>query len=71
MDVDTDGTASFSYCEDQSKAFVKYLKEVKVNKTPVTKKSYVFYKTRLRKNEKDVWAITKVMSQSGSDKCQP
>ncbi|MFD7771159.1 hypothetical protein [Streptomyces sp. NPDC059787] len=71
VDVDTDGTASFSYCEDQGKAFVKYLKDDKVKKTPVTKNSYVLYATQLRKNEKGVWVITKVMSQSGSDKCQP
>ncbi|MFI5570688.1 hypothetical protein ACIA6T_25775 [Streptomyces sp. NPDC051740] len=71
VDVDTDGTASFSYCEDQGKAFVKYLKDDKVKKTPVTKNSYVLYATQLRKNENGVWVITKLMSQSGSDKCQP
>ncbi|GAA2287248.1 hypothetical protein GCM10010415_67820 [Streptomyces atrovirens] len=71
VDVGTDGTASFRYCEDQGKAFVKYLKDDKVKKTPVTKNSYVLYATQLRKNEKGVWVITKVMSQSGSDKCQP
>jgi hypothetical protein len=71
IDVDKDGAASFSYYEDQGKAFVKYLMDGKVDKTSVTKEIYVLHHTQLRKNEKNVWAITKVMSRSGSDKCQP
>ncbi|MFD5803003.1 hypothetical protein [Streptomyces sp. NPDC127020] len=69
--VDDDGTASFTYCEDQGKAFVKYLKTNKVRKTEVTAKSYVIYHTSLRKNSEGVWQIQKVVSQSGSAKCQP
>ncbi|MFI6851921.1 hypothetical protein [Streptomyces sp. NPDC050416] len=69
--VDKDGTASLSYCEDQGKAYVKYLKTDKVKKTKVTAKSYVIYHTSLKKNDKGVWMIQKVVSQSGSPKCQP
>ncbi|MCT9137984.1 hypothetical protein [Streptomyces violarus] len=69
--VDKDGTASLSYCEDQGKAYVKYLKTDKVKKTEVTAKSYVIYHTSLKKNDKGVWAVQKMISQSGSPKCQP
>ena len=71
-DVQVSGqdAASLVYCEDQSKAFDMYLKDKKVNKTPVTKNSYVLYSTKLRKNEKGVWVVTKLLSQRGSDKCQ-
>ncbi|MEU1935940.1 hypothetical protein ACH49O_22015 [Streptomyces coeruleorubidus] len=69
--VDRDGTASLSYCEDQGKAYVKYLKTDKVEKTKVTAKSYVIYHTSLKKNGKGVWVIQKIVSQSGSPKCQP
>ncbi|GAA3495674.1 hypothetical protein GCM10019016_027740 [Streptomyces prasinosporus] len=69
--VGKDGTASLSYCEDQGKAYVKYLESNKVKKTEVTAKSYVIYHTSLRKNSKGVWVIKKIVSQSGSAKCQP
>ncbi|MET8446960.1 hypothetical protein [Streptomyces sp. NPDC005209] len=69
--VAKDGTASFSYCEDQGKAYVKYLKTNKIKKTEVTAKSYVVYHTSLKKNGKGVWVIQKIISQSGSAECQP
>jgi hypothetical protein len=50
---------------------VKYLKGGKVKKAPFTKNSYVLYATQLRKSENGVWVLMKVMSRSGSDKCQP
>ncbi|MFJ8143973.1 hypothetical protein ACIQ6R_02700 [Streptomyces sp. NPDC096048] len=68
--VDEDGTASFTYCEDQGKAYVKYLKTDKVRKTEVTAKSYVIYHTSLKKTSEGVWEIQKIASQSGSEKCQ-
>ncbi|MFD5649895.1 hypothetical protein [Streptomyces sp. NPDC127039] len=40
-------SASLVYCEDQGKAYDMYLKPKKVNKTPVTKDSYVLYNTQL------------------------
>ncbi|MBJ6634525.1 hypothetical protein [Streptomyces sp. I5] len=65
------GEASLVYCEDQSKAFDMYLKDRKVNKTPVTENSYVLYTTQLRKNDKGVWVITKLLSERGHDQCRP
>ncbi|MEU5319496.1 hypothetical protein AB0G67_22560 [Streptomyces sp. NPDC021056] len=64
-------SASLVYCEDQSKAYDMYLEGKKVNKTPATKNSYVLYITALHKNAKGVWAVEKIESQRGSDKCQP
>ncbi|WP_328431948.1 hypothetical protein [Streptomyces sp. NBC_00453] len=69
--VAKDGTASLSYCEDQGKAYVKYLATNKIKKTEVTAKSYVVYHTSLKKNSKGVWVIQKIISQSGSAECQP
>ncbi|MFB7928762.1 hypothetical protein ACFC4C_06600 [Streptomyces sp. NPDC056039] len=71
VSVDDDGTAAFTYCEDQGKAYVKYLKTNEVRKTDVTDKSYVIYRTSLKRNDKGVWVIQKVTSQSGSPKCRP
>ncbi|MEU2517863.1 hypothetical protein ABZ732_03635 [Streptomyces pseudogriseolus] len=71
VNVGKDGTASLSYCEDQGKAFVRYLETNKIKKTEVTAKSYVIYHTSLKKNDKGVWVIQKIVSQSGSAKCQP
>ncbi|WP_189320323.1 hypothetical protein [Streptomyces flaveus] len=65
------GSASLVYCEDQAKAYDMYLKPKKVNKTAVTKNSYVFYALQLRKNDHGVWAVEKLDSQRGSAKCQP
>ncbi|WP_333744896.1 hypothetical protein [Streptomyces ardesiacus] len=69
--VDEDGTASFTYCEDQGKAYVKFLENNKVRKTEVTAKSYVIYHTSLKKNSDGIWEIQSIASQSGSAKCQP
>ncbi|RZU16939.1 hypothetical protein [Streptomyces sp. BK239] len=71
VSVDKGGTASLSYCEDQGKAYVKYLKTNEVKRTQVTAKSYVSYHTSLKKNGKGVWVIQKIVSQSGSAQCQP
>ncbi|MFC8837452.1 hypothetical protein ACFT8V_30360 [Streptomyces griseoincarnatus] len=72
VSVDKDGTASLSYCEDQGKAFVKYLETGEIKKTEVTAKSYVVYHTSLKRDEdKGAWVIQKIVSQSGSTKCQP
>ncbi|MFI1756681.1 hypothetical protein [Streptomyces sp. NPDC020571] len=64
-------SASLVYCEDQGKAYDMYLKSKKVNKTPVTKNSYVLYNTQLIKNNTGVWVVQKMLSQRASDKCQP
>ncbi|MFE9704445.1 hypothetical protein [Streptomyces sp. NPDC005930] len=71
VNIRSKSDASLVYCEDQGKAYVMYLKPKKVNKTPVTRNSYVLYSTQLRKNDKGVWVVQKMHSQRGSDRCQP
>jgi hypothetical protein len=71
VNVDDDGTASFSYCEDQGKAFVKFLETGKVKKTEITDQSYVSYHTSLKKDSNGVWVIHEMVSQRGSAQCQP
>ncbi|MFB7090896.1 hypothetical protein [Streptomyces sp. NPDC056296] len=71
VSVRAKNSASLVYCEDQSKAYDMYLKPKKVNKTPVTKNSYVLYNTQLTRNGKGVWVVEKMLSQRGSDQCQP
>lgn len=68
--VHDDGTAALTYCEDQSRAFDKSIKTGKVNHTETTKNSYVFYATKLRKNNLGVWITTFINSQRGSAQCQ-
>ncbi|WP_405686562.1 hypothetical protein OG204_21980 [Streptomyces sp. NBC_01387] len=63
--------ATLAFCQDQGKAFDLYLKTKKIDKTPVTKDSYVLYNTALHKNDKGVWVTTFLNSQRGSSKCQP
>ncbi|MFD3823395.1 hypothetical protein [Streptomyces sp. NPDC058625] len=69
--VGKNGTGSLSYCEDQGKAYVKYLETSKVKKTEVTEESYVIYHTSLKKNDEGAWVIHKIVSERGSAKCQP
>ncbi|MEU6286258.1 hypothetical protein [Streptomyces sp. NPDC046988] len=71
VNVRAKDTASLVYCEDQSRAYDMYLKPKKVNKTPVTKNSYVLYNTQLARNDNGIWVVEKMLSQRGSDKCQP
>jgi hypothetical protein len=69
--VNEDGTAALVYCEDQSKAFNKFLKTGKTDVTSVTKDSYVIYASTLRKNKSGVWVTERLTSERGSAKCQP
>ncbi|MGW5732642.1 MULTISPECIES: hypothetical protein [Streptomyces] len=70
--VSVDGSsASLVYCEDQSKAYDKYLKKDTVKKTPATKNSYVLYAAKLQRNDAGVWVTTQLNSTRGSAKCQP
>ncbi|MFG3159302.1 hypothetical protein ACGFY8_05420 [Streptomyces sp. NPDC048232] len=69
--VRNDGTASLAYCEDQSKAFNKFLDTGKTDVTSVTKDSYVVYAGTLRKSSKGVWVTERLSSERGSSKCQP
>ncbi|WP_103544924.1 hypothetical protein [Streptomyces sp. SM1] len=69
--VNEDGTAALVYCEDQSKAFNKFLETGKTNVNQATKNSYVIYASTLRKNKSGVWVTERLTSQRGSAKCQP
>ncbi|MET8446962.1 hypothetical protein [Streptomyces sp. NPDC005209] len=71
MNISGSGKASLVYCEDQGKAYDLYLETKKVDKTPVTKNSYVLYSSQLYRNDKGVWGIQKLMAVRGSSKCQP
>ena len=71
VNVKDDGTGSLVYCEDQSKAFNKFLKTGKTDVTSPTKNSYVLYAGTLRKNSKGVWVTERLVSERGSSKCQP
>ncbi|MFF3889475.1 hypothetical protein [Streptomyces sp. NPDC001914] len=63
--------ALLTFCADESKGYTKDKKTNKVNKTPVTKNSYVFYNTRLDKNSDGVWQTSQIVSVRGADQCQP
>ncbi|WP_326796099.1 hypothetical protein OG946_11930 [Streptomyces sp. NBC_01808] len=66
-----DGTATLAYCEDQSKAFDKYLKTGELNKTPVTKNSYFSHGATLRKDGQGTWITMKDIATQGASPCQP
>jgi hypothetical protein len=63
--------AVLTYCGDESKGFSKEKKTGKVNRTPVTKDSYVTYNTRLDKNSDGVWQTSQIISTRGAAQCQP
>jgi hypothetical protein len=69
--VNKNGTAALVYCEDQGKAYNKFLETGKVDVTPVSKDSYVVYAATLRKNENGVWVTERLSSQRGSARCRP
>ncbi len=71
LSLEGDGTANLIYCEDQSKAFNKFLDTGKVDTTPVTTDSYVVYNTKLRKGEGGVWVTEQLISERGAAQCQP
>ncbi|WP_328938413.1 hypothetical protein OG288_26065 [Streptomyces tauricus] len=71
VDVSDADSASLVYCEDQSKGYDMYLKPKRIDKTAVTRNSYVLYSTRLSKNDKGAWVVEELTSQRGSAKCQP
>ncbi|WP_406477186.1 hypothetical protein [Streptomyces sp. NBC_01615] len=64
-------SASLTFCADESKGYSKDKKTSKIDKTPVTKNSYVFYNTRLDKNADGVWQTSQIISTRGAAQCQP
>ncbi|AUH41157.1 hypothetical protein [Streptomyces sp. CMB-StM0423] len=71
LSLEEDGTANLIYCEDQSKAFNKFLDTGKVDRTPATADSYVVYNTKLRKGEEGTWVTEELISERGAAQCQP
>ncbi|MGY5058072.1 hypothetical protein ACWDFR_29020 [Streptomyces sp. 900105755] len=71
VNVSAPDEASLVYCEDQGNAYDFYLETKKVDRTAVTRNSYVLYSTQLHKSDKGVWVAEKLSSQRGSAKCQP
>jgi hypothetical protein len=64
-------SASLTFCADESKGYSKDKKTGKINKTPVTKNSYVVYNTRLDKSSEGVWQTSQIISTRGAAQCQP
>lgn len=69
--IGSDGSATIGYCEDESKAYGKDLKTGKVEATPSTKNSYVYYTGSVKRNSKGIWVAEQMTSQRGASKCQP
>ncbi|MER6269750.1 hypothetical protein ACWCYL_38085 [Streptomyces sp. 900105755] len=63
-------SAILTFCADESQGFSKDKKTKKINKTPVTKNSYVFYNTRLDKNSDGVWQTSQIISTRGATQCE-
>ncbi|MEU6275495.1 hypothetical protein ABZ871_24230 [Streptomyces populi] len=64
-------SATLTFCADESKGYAKDKKTKKINKTPVTKNSYVLYNTRLDKSSEGVWQTSQIISTRGAAQCQP
>ncbi|MFF5159863.1 hypothetical protein ACFY3N_27185 [Streptomyces sp. NPDC000348] len=64
-------TAAVTLCADESKAFNKFRKTGKVDRSAPSDDSYVYYLSRLKLNDTGVWVTTEVHSQRGSAKCTP
>lgn len=64
-------SVGLTYCADESKAYDKNRKTSKLDKTPVTSKSYVLYNTRMDRNTEGVWQTSMLASARGNAKCTP
>jgi hypothetical protein len=64
-------SASLTFCADEGKGYSKDKKTGRIDKTPVTKNSYVFYNTRLDKNSAGVWQTSQIISTRGAAQCRP
>ncbi|MEO3852430.1 hypothetical protein ABGB09_33210 [Streptomyces sp. B8F3] len=69
--LNADGTATLTFCADESKGYSKSLETGKVNVTPITKDSYLVYNTKLQKDDQGVWRTTSIFSERGAVQCQP
>ncbi|MFG2649395.1 hypothetical protein [Streptomyces sp. NPDC048436] len=64
-------TATLAFCADESKGYSKKKANDEINKTPVTKNSYVLYNTQLVKNSGGTWQTSQIISTRGAAQCQP
>ncbi|MFD4751290.1 hypothetical protein [Streptomyces sp. NPDC058426] len=65
------GKARLVYCEDQSKAYNKFLKTGKVDVSEPGPDSYVLYSSSLTRNAKGVWVTERLLSTRGAAQCRP
>lgn len=64
-------SATLMFCADESKGFSKDKKTEEIDRSPVTKNSYVLYNTSLEKNSDGIWQTSQIISTRGAAKCQP
>ncbi|MFJ7626584.1 hypothetical protein ACIQZN_08855 [Streptomyces sp. NPDC097595] len=64
-------SAGVVYCADESKAYNKDRKTGKADKSPASDDSYVYYSTRVDKNDRDIWQTVKLTSKRGHESCTP
>ncbi|MEU5902265.1 MULTISPECIES: hypothetical protein [Streptomyces] len=67
------GAAAVTYCMDDTQTYPKDRKTGKVDRSsgdaPATAKDYIFYNTRLEKNDSGVWQTTRVFSEKAAKEC--
>jgi hypothetical protein len=66
-----ENAATVTYCGDETKSYSKDRETKEVKKTPGDADDYVSYSARVQKNADGVWQTTNVVSERGSEKCQP
>ncbi|AQS72008.1 hypothetical protein B1H29_15795 [Streptomyces pactum] len=71
VDLSGKATAAVTLCADESKAFNKFRKTNKVDRSAPSDNSYVYYVSRLEQNSKGIWVTSKVISKRGNEKCIP
>ncbi|MFB6554476.1 hypothetical protein [Streptomyces sp. NPDC056405] len=71
VDLSGKTTAAVTLCADESKAFNKFRKTKKVDRSAPSDNSYVYYVSRLEQNSKGIWVTSKVISKRGNEKCIP
>ncbi|MFG3134689.1 hypothetical protein ACGFZA_00540 [Streptomyces sp. NPDC048211] len=64
-------SAGVVYCSDESKAYNKDRKSGKVDKSPASNDSYVYYSTRVDKDDQGIWQTAKLTSKRGHEACTP
>ncbi|WP_431036399.1 hypothetical protein ACQYWQ_20260 [Streptomyces sp. P6-2-1] len=65
------GKARLVYCEDQSKAYNKFLETGKVDVSEAGPDSYVLYSSSLTRNTEGVWVTERLLSTRGAAQCRP